>query len=304
MSNRLARPVHWTDNPAMKVYRDYDQAELDRQYDQTTLVADPSVYHARKRRESERVRAAFDCRLGVPYGPSPDEWLDIFPAAEPGAPVLVLVHGGAWKGGSARDNQFPAEALVPRGAAFVAVNFSLVPAATLAEQVRQNRAAVAWVHQHAREFGADPERIHLAGVSSGGHVGGMLAVTDWQRDWGLPADTLKGAVLVSGMYDLEPVRLTWRNRYLDLTPETAAALSPINAIRPGGIPLVLAYGEDELDEFKRQTGEMADAWRAAGNPCELLVLAGTDHYAGNFALSDPDGPLLAAVFRQMELQAG
>ena len=291
----------------MKVYRDYDQAQLDAQYDQTTLVADPSVYHARKRRESEQVRAAFECRLGVAYGPSPDEWLDIFPAAGAGgsaAPILLLIHGGAWKGGSARDNTYPAAALVPRGVAFAAVNFSLVPSATLAEQVRQSRAAVAWVREHAHELGVDPERIHLAGVSSGGHVGGMLAVTDWERDWGLPADTLKGAALVSGMYDLEPVRLTWRNTYLRLTPEEAHDLSPIHAIRPGGIPLALAHGSDELDEFKRQTAEMADAWRAAGNPCESIVLAGAHHYATNFALSDPDGPVLRALFRMMGIVEG
>ena len=289
----------WGDNHRMKVYRDYDQAELDAQYDQSTLVADASAYHDRKVAESERVRAAIDGTLGVPYGPSPDEWLDIFPARRKDAPVMLFIHGGAWKKGTAREVSFPAESFVERGAAYVAVNYALLPAATLAEQVRQNRAAIAWVWEHARDVGADPGRIFVAGISSGGHVCGMAVVTDWERDWGRPADTLKGAVLISGMFDLEPVQLTWRNSYLRLTPDEALALSPIRMIPGGGIPLVLSYGAEELDEFKRQTREMADAWRKAGNPCELLALEGTDHYQGNFAFNDPDGPLLKAVFRMM-----
>jgi arylformamidase len=283
----------------VKVYRDYDQAELDRQYSQATLVPDNSSNRAQKKAESERVRAKLRCILDVRYGPSPDETLDIFPAAAKGAPAIFFIHGGAWKTGNKNDVSYPAEAFVGRGITYIAVNFSLVPTVRLEEQVRQNRAAVAWIRQHAAEYGIDPERLYVSGHSSGGHVCGMVAVTDWQRDWGLPADTVKGVVPVSGMFDLEPVQLSYRNGFLKLTREQALALSPIRMIPKPRLPMVIGYGTGELDEFKRQSREMAEAWRAAGHPCDLVVLDGQNHYAGNLEFNNPDGPLLRAIFRMM-----
>ena len=288
-----------------KVWGGYTQAELDAQYNQMTLFTqeEHEEHRAYKEQESARVRAklAGQSRLDVAYGPSAAEQLDIFQADKAGAPIQIFFHGGAWKGGRKSDVSFPAESFVARGATFIAVNYERVPKVTLDEQVRQARAAVAWAYQHAAEFGGDRERIFVSGHSSGGHVCGMVLVTDWQRDFGLPADVVKGAAPVSGMFDLAPVKLSWRNSYVALDDAAAARLSPIRHIPPHAIPLVIGYGTKELAEFQRQSRDFAAAWRARGYPCTELALPGLKHYAVNYEFNDPRGVLLGAIFKQMGL---
>ncbi len=285
----------------MTVYGNYGQAELDQQYNQSTLVPDHSAYRALKVSESKRVRAFLDCELDVSYGPAPDEVLDIFPAKEPGAPIMMFIHGGAWKGGRKDDISYPAESFVARGVTYIGVNFSLVPDVTLDEQIRQNRAALAWLYNNAESFGGDRDRIYVSGHSSGGHVTGMMVVTDWEGEWGLPNDLLKGAVPASGMYDLAPVRLSWRNDYLELDEEAALRNSSIHHIPERGIPLVIAYGAGELDEFQRQSREFAAAWRAKGHSCNLIELPGLNHFDLNNEFNNPDGAILKATFEMMSV---
>ncbi|GEM_PF-4081312 len=153
-------------NSGPKVWLDYDQEALDRQYDQRALVPNADEYIARNARDSAEVRARLDCRLNVAYGPSPDETLDIFPAGD-NTPVIVYVHGGAWTRWSKDENSYQAPVFVDAGAAFVSVNFALAPQVSLDELVRQNRATVKWVYNHALDFGADPGRLYIAGHSSG-----------------------------------------------------------------------------------------------------------------------------------------
>lgn len=288
-----------------KVWGDYTQAELDAQYDQMTLVTkDEHAYHrVFKEQESARVRATLAAQslLDVAYGPSAAEKLDIFKAAAADAPIQIFFHGGAWKGGRKSDVSFPAEAFVARGATFIAVNYERVPKVTLDEQVRQARAAVAWAYRHAREFGGDPDRIHVSGHSSGGHVCGMVVVTDWRRAFGLPADVVKGGAPISGMFDLAPVRLSWRNSYVALDDGAVARLSPIRHIPDRPIPLVVGYGTEELAEFQRQSREFAAAWRGRGYPCDELALNGLKHFAVNYEFNRPEGRLLRAIFAQMKL---
>ena len=198
-----------------KVFLDYDQETLDAQYNQRTLVPDADDYIAVDVAESARVRQKLDCRIDVAYGPGEDEKLDVFPAAAPGSPMVVYMHGGAWTRSDKANESFMAEAFVGAGAAFVAANFGLCPKVTLDEMIRQAREAVAWSCENARNFNADPARLYIAGHSSGGHVGGMMAVTDWTAH-NLPRGLIKGALLCSGMYDLAPVRLSARNEYLQL----------------------------------------------------------------------------------------
>ena len=163
------------------------------------------------------------------------------------------------------------------------------------------RAAVAWVWRHAAEFGGDPDRIYVMGKSSGGHVGGMMVTTDWAGLHDIPADAVKGALLVSGMYDLEPVRLTFRNEWLKLDKESAARNSPIRHIPTPRCPLVVAFGSLESAEFKRQSRAFVEAWRADGTPCRLIELPDRPHFSIDADLNDPSGPLLAAMLEMMGL---
>ena len=281
-----------------KVYLDYTQEELDRQYEHRHIVPDVDDFIARSRAESARVRAAAKGSFDVAYGPGADEVLDILLADAADAPVVVFFHGGRWQTGGKDSNCGSAEAINAAGAHFVSVDFTLFPDTTMDELIRQCRAAVAWVLGNAASFGGDPARLYVIGKSSGAHIAAMMATTDWAAGHGLAGDAIKGGLLVSGMYDLEPVRLTFRNEWLRLDAAMAARNSPIRHIPDAGCPLIVGHGERETDEFKRQPRVFAEAWRAAGNPCVLVEIAGCHHFSIDTAMNDPASPLMAP-FRSM-----
>ncbi len=261
-----------------KVWLDYDQDALNDQYNQRVLVPNADEYAQHNLEESERVRALLSCELNIPYGPTEVEKLDWFPAPVAGGPIVVYIHGGAWTRSSKNHVSYPAESFVGAGASYVAVDFGLVPSVTLDEQVRQNRAAIQWVYHHAADYGADPHRLYVAGHSSGAHVTGMMITTDWARDLGLPPDVIKGALACSGMYDLEPVRLSSRNDYLKLDTEAARRNSPILHIPSAGCPIIIGYGEGDQAEFRRQSMAFAAVWRAAGLVCHEVDLPSLNHF--------------------------
>lgn len=277
-----------------KVWLNYTQEELNNQYNQRYLVPNADEYQKRNLENSARVRAKLACRLDVSYGPSPDQRLDIFPVARKDAPVVVYIHGGAWARNSKEHSSFIAETFVGAGTSFVAVEFGLCPKVTLDELIRHNRAAIQWVYRHAGEFGANPDRLYVAGHSSGGHVTGMMVVTDWERDWGLPDDVIKAALAGSGMYDLEPVQLSSRNEYLKLDVAAARRNSPMLHIPDNGCPLVVCYGGGEQKEFRRQSIEFAAAWRARGLVCKEFDLPGLNHFDVGQEYGNPQAPFMKA----------
>jgi arylformamidase len=283
------------------VYRGMTQAALDAQYNQHSLVPNSDGYKQKKIAESARVRKQLGGLRDVAYGPSRHELLDVFTCGKAGAPTLIFIHGGAWKAGHKDDVSFVAEHFVAAGAHCVAVNFALVPEVRLAEQVRQAAASIAWVWHNAASFGGDPEKLYVTGHSSGGHVTGMMMVTRWQKDFSVPDSVLKGAAPFSGMFDLEPVQLSWRNSYLQMTREEALDLSPIRRIPDHGMKLVIGYGEGELAEFQRQSRAFAAAWRARTYPCTELVLPGLNHFEVQQLYGKPDSVVVRAILAMMEL---
>ena len=286
---------------ATPVFREYDQQALDAEYNNRAKVKDAMAWMTRAGAESARARAELPLRFDVPYGARHGERLDVFPAARPGpAPVHVFIHGGYWQRMDKADFSFVVRGLRPAGALTVVVNYGLVPSIDLDELVRQCRAAIAFVHAHAREWGGDPARISVSGHSAGGHLVAMLMATDWTA-FGAPADVLEAGCAISGLYDLEPIRLCYLNDVLRLTPETARRNSPIHLVPTRPTPLILAVGASEGPEYHRQTDELATAWRARGVPIEVLDLAGHDHFSIVAELESPFSPLARAIQGQMGL---
>jgi arylformamidase len=245
--------------------------------------------------ESERVRGRLEARLDVPYGDGPLETLDVFPARDRGsAPVLVFVHGGYWRSLDKRDFSFIAEPFVAAGAAVVLPNYALAPRVTIDTIVGQVRRAVAWTHRNAEGFGGDPSRIVVSGHSAGGHLTATTLLAD-RAAAGLPADAVKGGCAISGLFDLEPILETSINDDVRLDPASAARNSPLRHLRPGLPPLVVAAGALEPEEFLRQSRVFADAWRAAGAPCDDQVLPGLDHFTVVQELAKADSPLTRAL---------
>jgi arylformamidase len=168
----------------------------------------------------------------------------------------------------------------------------------MAEQVRR---AVAWVYRNAQTFGGDANRIYVSGHSSGGHLAGVVLTTDWRKEFGLAADLVKGGLCCSGLFDLKPVRLSFRSSYVKFTDEIEQALSPQRHLDKLNAPLVLAYGTLETPEFQRQSRDFAAAVKAAGKPVELLVGEGYNHFEMPETLANPYGLLGRAVLAQMKL---
>jgi arylformamidase len=287
------------------VFLDYDQAALDAAYDQAAYAANREQLIARRVANSAAARARLGEAERLAYGAAEIEKLDIYRAARgrEGSPVFVFLHGGAWRSGLAKDFAVPAEMFGAAGAHYVVPDFSWVQdaggsLAVLADQVRR---AVAWVYRNASRFGGDPSRLYVGGQSSGGHLAAVALTTDWQRDFDLPTDMIKGGLCVSGMYDLAPVRLSKRSRYVAFDDATVEELSPLCHLDQLRAPLVVAYGTCETPEFQRQNREFAAAVAAAGKPVRLLVGEHYNHFELPETLGNPYGLLGRAALELMGL---
>jgi arylformamidase len=286
-----------------RVFLDYDQKALDDAYDQSVYAANREQLLARFASASESARR----RLGAPqrlaYGTAKNEQLDFFQCKKPNAPVSVFVHGGAWRGGEAKNYAWPAEMFVRAGSHYAVLDFDNVvdTGGDLLPMADQVRRALAWTYLNCSRFGGDPNRLFVCATSSGAHLAGVAAATDWKKDFNLPADFVKGYVLVSGMYDLRGPRLSKRSAYVKFTDEMEMALSPRRFAARVAAPVVLVYGSLETPEFQRQSREFADALRQAGKSVDLVAAEGYNHFEIAETLGNPYGPVGRAVLEQMKL---
>lgn len=289
-----------------RVWLDMDQKEIDDAYDQSVWA--PNREHVSKRRRSASEQTV--ARIGPPervaYGPTEIEKLDIYKTKRTNAPIRVFIHGGGWRGGLAKDHAFPAEMFIAAGAHYVVPDFVWVQNAggSLMPMADQVRRAVAWVYKNAASFGGDPDRLYISGHSSGGHLAGVVLVTDWRKDFDLPADIVKGALLISGMYDLKPVRLSARSNYVKFDDAMEQALSTQRHLEKLDTPVIVAYGTLETPEFQRQSRDFAAALKAAGKPVELIVGEGFNHFEMQETLGNPFGLAGRAALGQMKLALG
>jgi arylformamidase len=283
------------------VFLDYDQASLDRAYDQPSWAPNMQEVLQRRAAASEAVRA----RLGTPrrfaYGPTVIERLDVYATARPHAPVMVFLHGGAWRGGEARSQAYAAEMFVRAGAHWVVPDFATVMDVGLEGMAAQVRRAVAWTAEHAPAFGGDAARIYVGGHSSGAHLAGTVLVTDWPASFGLPADLVKGGLCVSGMYDLRAVRLSARSSYVKFDDRIEDELSPQRHLDRLTAPVIVAYAERDSPEFQRQSREFAEAVKQAGRLQRLIVAPALNHFEISETLASPDGLLGRAALELMQL---
>lgn len=258
----------------------FDPAWLDRMYNNRALVPEHANHFARWAEASEDAREAHQCETDIPYGDGPMETLDAFPSPHGNAPVVVFIHGGYWRSLDKSDHSFIAPAFKNLGGCVFVPNYALCPAVTIPEITMQMVRALAWVWRNARRYGGDPSRIYVVGHSAGGHLAAMLLDCVWPalaRD--LPADLLKGALSISGLYDLEPVMHTpFLKDTLRLTPEQVAQASPALLPAPRQGVLYAVAGADESPEFVRHNKLIQQAWGKIAVPvCELIP--GRNHFS-------------------------
>jgi arylformamidase len=282
------------------VWRDMDQKALDDAYDQEVYAPNRALIVERRKAASERARAVLGAPRRVAYGQSEYERLDVFDCGIAGAPVNVFVHGGAWRRNIAADYALQAEPLLRAGAHSVIIDFINVDqtGGDLFPMYEQVRRALAWVYNNAGKLGGDRERVYVSAHSSGSHLAACVFTRGW-REEGLPANAFKGAILLSGMYDLEPVRGSKRSNYVKFTDAMVQQLSPQRHIGGLNTPLILAIGTCETPEFQRQSRDFAAAVKAAGKPVELIVGAAYNHFELLETLANPYGLTGRAMLRQM-----
>lgn len=287
----------------MGYFRNYDRDALDRQYRLRDLVPDALELMADGTRVSAKVRAARTCTVDVAYGPTAGQKLNIFPAAKKRAPIHVFIHGGYWHRLDKNDFDYIADGIVPLGAHFVNVNYDLAPGVTVPEIVRQVRSALAYVWEHAAEFGGDRDHIYVSGHSAGGHLTASVAITDWPRfKPGLPPNLVKGATPISGIYDLEPIRLCYLNEHVKLDEQQVAEASPMRHVPARPLPTIaLTVGGDETDEYLRLQSEFRAALQAKGHTASEIPAPGLHHFNVVMKLAEVGSTLNSAVKRQMGL---
>ena len=265
------------------LYRGMNRASLDAGYNNSVAVSDSTALMAGFDELSEQMRRDPRARIGLRYGPAPRNLIDYFPATKPG-PVVVFIHGGYWQMRAKENFSFLASGLLAHGLHVALVGYTLAPQASLAEIVKEVRASISWLATHAKDFGGDTERMVVSGWSAGGHLTALC----------LDFPGVIGGLAISGIYDLEPVRLSYLNDKLALSPADVQSLSPIHLVQSAK-PLVIAYGESELPELKRQSETFFSSRSATGKPGALLALPGLNHFTILPELADPHGALALAV---------
>jgi arylformamidase len=248
-------------------------------YNNQIAVPDFDDYFTRWRKQSEQLRASKPCILDVPYGPGGRQSCDIFPADAPKlAPVLVFIHGGWWYFLDKKDHSFIADPFLHAGCAVVFVGYPLAPAASISEIVRSVRSSLVWVYQNIARFGGDPERMHVAGHSAGGHLTAMMLTTDWAAH-GVPGNLVKSGCPISGLFDLEDVLNVPQNRNFRLLPDVAVANSPLRYIPETAPPVIACVGGNETRGFHRQHDAFVNAWRAPSRPLIDASIPGENHFS-------------------------
>jgi len=275
------------------IYRGMTQAELDCAYDNRGHVPDYADHLARWAADSAGLYREAKVHRDLCYGPAPRQRLDFFPARTAGRPTVLFIHGGYWQWCDKEEECFVARGPLAHDINVAAVEYTLCPNIDLDGIVAEMHLAVDWLVPRLPVYGADPDRLVVSGSSAGAHLAAMLV--------GRP--DVKGTLLISGLYELEPIRLTGLNKVIGMDRDMALRNSPILALPGKAGPVCFAVGADELPELRRQTRDYYARWNAAKLPGWDLVVPGTNHFSVMDEMADPGGSLTAAILRLCGLSA-
>ncbi len=269
----------------MMVYGSMDRQALDAAYNNSAAVADSEQYLADWQRRSEALRARMADHLDLVYGEAPRARLDFFAANCKHSPTLLFFHGGYWQRNDKEGFSFVAEGPLAHGFNVAVAGYTLAPEETIDGIIREARMVLHWLHQHLATLSGEAGRLYVGGWSAGGHITAML----------MDEAVVAGGLAISGLFDLEPIRLCYLNDKLKLDAAVAHRNSPLLNLPARASKLIVAYGADELPELKRQSRAFAAAWSARGLPGDTIELADCHHYAVLEQLAQPEGSLAKAL---------
>ncbi len=291
----------------MHVFRHYDQAELELQYNSAArspeLSAQRDARAAKVDAEAAEVRRTAKARLDLAYGRHPREKIDFFAAERAGGPLLVYIHGGYWKQRYKDEHAWMAPAFTARGINFATLGYPLCPEVRIGEIVGSCRRALAFLAGKADELAFNVDNVNVAGHSAGGHLTAMMGMTDFSQH-GSAAGLVKSATCISGLYDLEPLRLVTHNKELNIRAEDVEPLSPLRHTPQPGVVVNITVGDQEADEFVRNTIELGEAWSAKGVDVTMVDAAGFHHFDILDEFARAGRPMFNRVVDVIESQRG
>ncbi|CAI2443732.1 alpha/beta hydrolase [Serratia liquefaciens] len=272
------------------------------QYNARASVEDFDACMAQYEQLAAQAKAQTPGIYDIHYGMGVAERLDLFPAARQPSPLLVFIHGGYWHSQRKEEACSMAANFTQHGVAVATLEYTLQPEATLAEIVREVRSAIAWLYHHAGQYGIDPERIFVSGSSAGGHLCGMLIADDWQHRYQVPVNVIKGALALSGLYDIRPLCDIYINDWMRLTPEQAVTLSPLFMLpeKAHAPQILLDVGAKETRGFRNQTLAYFAACREKGLNVALLEDRHNNHFTLVNELANPNSILFQRVMAMIK----
>ena len=266
---------------AKPIYRGMDRATLDAAYNNSAAVIDSPQWLDNWKRRSEASRNMPGAELDVPYAPRARTRFDYFPSGTEHAPLFVFIHGGYWQRNAKELFSFLSEGPRHHGIDVVMLGYTLAPEASLTQIVAEIQQALSHLEQHAGDFGFDVFRMHVGGWSAGGHLAALAG--RWPH--------VKSSLCISGIFDLEPISLSYLNEALQLTRDEIQALSPLSHLPTRTAPHCLAVGGDELSELQRQSADYTAAAVRQNLSIKLKTLPGHNHFSILDELANPDGAL-------------
>lgn len=282
-------------------WRSLSNEALEAQFNPRIAAPDFEQHFKAYRERSEQALQRIGGKLDLRYGPGPLQTYDLHcPPDARNVPLLIIVHGGYWRGLDKSLHSFLVPPYLAAGAAVANINYDLCPAVTVDAIVRQTQAAIAHLAAQAPAFGADPRRIYVLGHSAGAHLAAAAFALPWDAALG-PRPEPAGLVLVSGIYDPEPVLHISVNQEIGMDGAMARRNNLIR--QPLRLPakLLLAVGDAEPDAWIGQTLDFHSACREVGTPTHIMRIAGANHFSILYALAEPGQPLAAAILRLMGL---
>lgn len=273
---------------------DMSPHDIETQFNPRKAVANVEQYAQRAAEISQTTRSRRPCRLDIRYGAGKLATLDVFPATDANAPLHVFLHGGYWRSRDKSDYSYVADALVPMGITTVVMNYDLCPHAELPTIVDQVREGFKWIHAHAAELGGNPDSMTTSGHSAGAHLI-AAALSAYSASTTRPQGMPRAAVLISGIYELEPVLSITVNQEIRLRPEQVDPMSPMRHPPTPAVPLTVVVGGAETAGFVGQSRAFAEACSAHGSPSSYVEMPGHDHYSIMRLLETPDGPLARMI---------
>lgn len=281
----------------MNIYKKYDQAQLDLQYNNRFHVPDFQKHLDRWEELSRIAENRLKVIKDIAYGSGFREAVDIFSSEKPNSKTLVFIHGGYWYKFDKTSFHFIARAFAGYNITSVIINYPLVPTVPIDKTSEACRKAINWISKNIYQWNGNPEEIYIVGHSAGAHLATSVMMNTQENE-----NVIRGVCAISGLYNLLPIYLSNVNDILGMDKETALRNSPALKDPIEYNQLLLAVGSEETDEFISQSKEYYTVLKNKSSRVEFLEISGMNHFSILSSLTDQESIMHKSICNMMSLK--